>query len=117
MPAPAFDLLRGSVDIIVLKVLSWGPSHGLAIARWLRTVTDDALRLDEGSLYPALYRMENRGWIKATWRTTKNNRRTKNNTHTAHRRRQHATEKTKRNSFVEALTKVFTTPPPASAES
>ena len=117
MPDHAFDLLRGSVDIIVLKVLSWGPSHGLAIARWLRTVTDDALRLDEGSLYPALYRMENRGWIKATWRTTENNRRAKYYALTALGRRQLATEMSKWNSFVDALTKVFTTPPPASAES
>jgi PadR family transcriptional regulator PadR len=70
-------LLHGSVSVLVLKTLSWGPMHGFGIARWIQRLTDDALQLEEGSLYPALYRMENRGWIKAEWRTTENNRRAK----------------------------------------
>lgn len=77
MPRPPVDLLQGSLDVLILKTLSWGPMHGFGIARWLRQLTDDALQVEEGSLYPALYRMENRGWIRAEWRLTENNRRAK----------------------------------------
>jgi transcriptional regulator len=63
--------------VLVLKTLSWGPLHGFGIARWIQRITDDALQLEEGTLYPALYRMEDRGWIKAEWRITENNRRAK----------------------------------------
>ena len=77
MPRPSIDLLQGSLDVIVLKILSWQPMHGFGIARAIQRVTDDALQVEEGSLYPALYRMENKGWIKADWRVTENNRRAK----------------------------------------
>jgi transcriptional regulator len=101
------DLLRGSLDIIVLRTLSGGPAHGLAIARWIRGVTDDALQIDEGSLYPALYRMENRGWIRASWHVTRNNRRAKYYALTALGRRQLAQQTTTWNAFVGAVAKVF----------
>lgn len=71
------DLLQGTLDLIVLKTLSWGPMHGFGIARWIQQTTGDALQVEEGSLYPALYRMENRGWIKADWALTENGRRAK----------------------------------------
>ena len=58
MPQPAADLLQGTLDVLVLKTLSWGQRHGYAIARWLEDTSEDALRIEEGSLYPALYRME-----------------------------------------------------------
>jgi PadR family transcriptional regulator, regulatory protein PadR len=64
MPTP---LLQGTLDLLVLKTLSWGPRHGYGIARWIENATDDALHIEEGSLYPALYRMERRGWIDAAW--------------------------------------------------
>jgi transcriptional regulator len=69
MMAPPDDLglLLGTLDLLVLKTLSWGPRHGYAIARWLEDTTDDALHVEEGSLYPALYRLERRGWIAAEW--------------------------------------------------
>jgi PadR family transcriptional regulator PadR len=70
-------LLQGSLAVLVLKTLSWGPLHGFGIARWIQHLSDDALQLKEGSLYPALYAMENRGWVKAEWRLTENNRRAK----------------------------------------
>jgi transcriptional regulator len=101
------DLLRGSLDVIVLRTLAGGPAHGLAIARWIRAVTDDALQLDEGSLYPALYRMENRGWIRATWRVTENNRRAKYYSLTMAGRRQLAEQTSTWNAFVGAVAKVF----------
>ena len=71
------DLLQGTLDLIVLKALPWGPMHGFGLARWIQHTTDDALQVEEGSLYPALYRMENRGWIKAQWALTENGRRAK----------------------------------------
>jgi PadR family transcriptional regulator PadR len=71
------DLLQGTLDLIVLKSLSWGAMHGFGLARWIQLTTDDVLQVEEGSLYPALYRMENRGWIKAQWAMTENGRRAK----------------------------------------
>src|SRR5581483_1602527 len=71
------DLLQGTLDLIVLKTLSWGPMHGFGIARWIQLTTRDVLQVEEGSLYPALYRMETRGWIRATWALTENGRRAK----------------------------------------
>src|SRR3712207_9404195 len=72
--AESTELLHGTLDALVLKTLSWGPRHGYAIARWIEQITDDALRIEEGSLYPALYRMERRGWIEAEWGLSENNR-------------------------------------------
>jgi PadR family transcriptional regulator PadR len=70
-------LLQGTVELLVLKTLSWGPMHGYGIASWIERVTDDALRVEEGSLYPALYRMSAKGWITAEWGLSENNRRAK----------------------------------------
>jgi transcriptional regulator len=70
-------VLQGTVELLVLKRLSWGPMHGYGIARWIETATDDVLRVEEGSLYPALYRMIRKGWIKGEWGTSDNNRRAK----------------------------------------
>jgi len=67
MPASAKDRLHGTLDALILKTLSWGPRHGYAVSRWLRETSGDAIQVEEGSLYPALYRMERRGWIASTW--------------------------------------------------
>lgn len=69
--------LHGTLDALILKTLSWGPRHGYAIARWLEEATEDALRIEEGSLYPALYRLERRGWIAPEWGTSELGRRAK----------------------------------------
>jgi transcriptional regulator len=74
---PAKDRLHGTLDALVLKTLSWGPRHGYAIARWLEETTGDAIRVEEGSLYPSLYRMERRGWIEAEWGMSEIGRRAK----------------------------------------
>src|SRR3954466_6636401 len=71
------DLLQGTLDLIVLKSLSWGAMHGFGLARWIQRTTEDVLQVEEGSLYPSLYRMENRGWIRAEWALTENGRRAK----------------------------------------
>jgi transcriptional regulator len=77
MSKDALALLPGTLDALVLKTLSRGARHGYAIARWLEEATDDALQIEEGSLYPALYRMERRGWIESDWGLSELNRRVK----------------------------------------
>ncbi|HUH13898.1 MAG TPA: PadR family transcriptional regulator [Longimicrobiales bacterium] len=69
------DILRGTLDLLVLQALSWGTTHGYGVARWIEFATDDALEVGEGTLYPALHRLEERGWITAEWGTSENNRR------------------------------------------
>jgi PadR family transcriptional regulator len=71
------DLPQGTLDLLVLRVLSAGEMHGWGIAQRLRIVSKDALQLQEGTLYPALYRMEARGWIESQWAASENNRRAK----------------------------------------
>jgi transcriptional regulator len=71
------DLLPGTLDMLVLRVLSRGELHGWGITNKLEQLSNSALQVDEGSLYPSLYRMEDKGWIEAEWRKTENNRRAK----------------------------------------
>jgi transcriptional regulator len=70
MTAPSRDRLRGTLELLVLRTLAWGPRHGYAIARWLEESTSAQLRVEEGSLYPALHRMEKRGLIASDWEMT-----------------------------------------------
>jgi PadR family transcriptional regulator PadR len=77
MTPPTPDILRGTFDLLILKALSWGPAHGYAVARWIEFATDDALAVGEGTLYPALHRLEERRWITASWGSSENNRRAK----------------------------------------
>ena len=71
------DLIQGTLNVLILKPLSWGPTNGYAIAQWVRQTTTGEIELEEGALYPALHRMEHRGWIAAEWGVSKNNRRAK----------------------------------------
>jgi transcriptional regulator len=73
----SLEMLQGTLDLLILKTLSWGPAHGYAIARWIQRVTDDVLQVEEGSLYPALHRLEKRGWVSTSWGLSENNRRAK----------------------------------------
>lgn len=75
--ADKHDLFPGTLDMLVLRVLSRGELHGWGITNKLEQLSKSALQVDEGSLYPSLYRMEEKGWIEAEWRTTENNRRAK----------------------------------------
>lgn len=77
MAAPAPDILRGTLDLLILKALSRGTAHGYAVARWIQQATDDVLAVGEGSLYPALHRLEEREWITASWGPSENNRQAK----------------------------------------
>jgi PadR family transcriptional regulator PadR len=77
MKRPSLDVVRGTLDVLILRALSWGPQHGYAVSQWIRDRTDSELLVEEGALYPALYRMESKGWIEAEWGSSDNNRRAK----------------------------------------
>ncbi|MDQ6831612.1 MAG: PadR family transcriptional regulator [Gemmatimonadota bacterium] len=104
---PTVDLLQGTLDVLILKTLSWGPMHGYAVARWLQRVTDDVLSIEEGSLYPSLHRMEKRGWIEAEWGLSENNRRAKYYALTALGRKQLRVEAMSFTAFTAAVLKVL----------
>src|SRR5215471_20488928 len=71
------DLVQGTLDLLLLRILAHEPMHGWAISRRLNQMSDDVLNVSDGSLYPALHKLEHRGWIKAEWRPSENNRRAK----------------------------------------
>jgi|SRR6185369_2931297 len=75
MPKAKHDVLQGTLTLLVLKTLSRGPVHGYAITQHIQTVSEDTLRVEEGSLYPALHRMEQEGWIQSEWAVTESKRR------------------------------------------
>jgi PadR family transcriptional regulator, regulatory protein PadR len=77
MAEQSIEFLKGTLDLMILKTLSWAPAHGYGIARWIEQCTDDVLQVEEGSLYPALYKLEENGLIVADWGVTENNRRAK----------------------------------------
>ena len=77
MSDPRLDLPQGTLDLLILKALSLEPQHGWAISERIHQISRDALSVRQGSLYPALHRLERRGWIKAKWGTSENNRRAK----------------------------------------
>lgn len=77
MQPERIDLPQGTLDLLILRTLSLGPHHGWAISERVQQVSSDVLRIQQGSLYPALHRLERRGWIKARWGTSDNNRRAK----------------------------------------
>ena len=90
---PKADILQGTLDVMVLKVLgALGPMHGYGIARRLEQVSDNLLQLNQGTLYPALLRLQQRGWIRAAWGESENNRRAKFYSLTAAGRKQLAAE-------------------------
>ena len=75
MSSDTRELLQGTLAILILKALLAGPAHGFGIARWVEQTTDDVLRIEEGSLYPALRRVEDKGWVTSEWGLSENNRR------------------------------------------
>ena len=97
------ELLRGTLDLLILKTLSWGPMHGLAVLRWIEDATGRRLTIEEGALYPALHRMEQKGWLDAEWGSTDRNRKAKFYRLTASGRRQLAAELSKWSRYTEAV--------------
>src|ERR1041384_2291029 len=108
MPARR-DLLPGTLDMLVLKTLTLGPLHGYGIAQHIKQLSRDVLQVDEGSLYPALQRMRQRGWLHADWGTTPNNQRARYYTITAAGRKQLGAEQAGFAELVEAIQRVMRT--------
>lgn len=102
-------LLRGTLDMLVLRTLEGGRMHGYAIARAIQDVTDEALQVEEGSLYPALYRMEKKDWLRSEWDKTELNRRARFYELTEEGRRQLRRERGAWERFIEAVAKVMET--------
>jgi transcriptional regulator len=107
MPKETNGMLHGTLDALILKTLLTGPRHGYAIARWIEEKTDEFLQIEEGSLYPALYRMERKEWIEAEWGMSELNRRIKLYRLTPRGRQQLALETEHWARFADAVSKVL----------
>jgi len=97
------DLLKGTLDVLVLKALTWGPRHGYAVARWIEDVTGGALQVEEGALYHALHRLEKQGWVAGEWGVSDANRRAKYYTLTAAGRQQLVARTARWTRYAEAV--------------
>ena len=97
------ELLQGTLDLLILQTLQWGPQHGYGIAQAIRANSSDVLQVDTGSLYPALHRLERRKWIAAAWKVSENKQRTRVYRLTAAGRRQLVSERSKWAQLVEAM--------------
>lgn len=100
---PDLELIRGTLDMLILRTLSWAPMHGLAVLRWIESATGDKLQIEEGALYPALHRLEQRGWLDATWGFTDQNRKAKFYRLTIVGRRQLTAELSRWRRYTEAV--------------
>jgi transcriptional regulator len=109
METPSLDLVRGTLDLLILKTLTWRPQHGYAIASAIKQATEGALLVEEGALYPALYRMEAKGWIEAEWGLSSNNRRAKYYSLTSEGRQRFRSEEKTWNSYAAAVGKLLST--------
>src|SRR5437868_14607517 len=103
----AVEFRHGAIELLILKTLSWGPQHGFSIARWIQDTADDVLRLEEGSLYPALHRLEDKGWVKSSWGTSENNRKAKFYELTAAGKKQLAAERKRWQQMVVAIGRIL----------
>ena len=109
MRASDLDLLKGTLDVLVLKTLSWGPRHGYAVSRWIAETTDDALSVEEGALYTALHRLEQRRLVESEWGLSENNRRAKFYQLTAAGRSALRAQTTRWTRYADAVFKVLRT--------
>lgn len=115
MARPKLELLRGTLDMMILKALSWQPRHGYQVASWIEDATDEQLTIEEGSLYPALHRMQRRGWVVSEWGQSENNRRAKFYSLTQEGRRQLETEAAAWVRFVRAVSMLMGVAAPSEA--
>ena len=106
MPRNIIDSVQGTLEFLILKTLSWGEMHGYAIARWIFDRSREELQIDEGTLYPALHRMEMKGLIKAEWGLSENNRRAKYYVLTSAGRRELTQRVTEWERFTKAVNRV-----------
>ena len=100
-------LVRGTLDVLILKALSWGPRHGYAVAEWIKTITDAELLVEEGPLYTALHRLEKQGWLASDWGFSENNRKAKYYKLTAAGRQQLRAEVSSWERYVAAVGKAL----------
>jgi transcriptional regulator len=112
METPSLDLVRGTLDLLILKTLTWGSRHGYAIASAIKQSTAGALLVEEGALYPALYRMETKGWIEAEWGLSSNNRRAKYYSLTTEGRRHFKSEQETWTAYAAAVGKLLSSARP-----
>jgi PadR family transcriptional regulator, regulatory protein PadR len=103
----SLDLLQGTLHLLILKALTWGPAHGYAIARWIQQLSSDQLIVSEGSLYPALHRLDAREWVESEWRISESGRRAKFYTLTTRGRAQLRSESATWSRFVLAVSAVL----------
>jgi transcriptional regulator len=106
-PKTTIDLMQGTLSALVLKALSCGPLHGYAVARWIEQVSGEGLLVEEGSLYPTLHRLEERGWIRSEWQRSATNRRVKTYSLTAEGERQLRAELAQWGRFSSAVSRVL----------
>jgi transcriptional regulator len=111
MPRNIIESVQGTLDFLILKTLSWGEMHGYAIARWIFDTSGEELQIEEGTLYPALHRLEDRGWIAAEWGLSENNRRAKFYRLTLEGRQELADRVTNWNRFNLAVNRVLEATP------
>ena len=110
------DILRGTMDVLILRAVSWGPVHGYGVARWIERATGEALKVEEGTLYPALHRLEDRRLIEAEWGLSENNRRARFYTITAAGRKALRHETASWARFAQAMAAALQAPGPVPAE-
>ena len=104
---PRSDLLQGTLDVLILKTLRVAPMHGWGISQRIQQLSQDVLQVNQGSLYPALYRLEAKGWIRSEWGASENNRRARFYELTKSGRRQLAEEQEEWERFAEAVSRVL----------
>ncbi|HVL67594.1 MAG TPA: PadR family transcriptional regulator [Vicinamibacterales bacterium] len=107
MDRTTIDLLQGTLGVLILKALSWGPNHGYGIARWIEQTAGDDLPIEEGSLYPALHRLQARGLVTSEWTTSDTNRRVKAYTITDQGRAQLEAELSRWQHFSASISRVL----------
>src|SRR5918992_1045874 len=104
------ELLQGTLDLLILQTLQWGPQHGYGIAQMIQSGSSDVLQVDTGSLYPALHRLERQKWVAATWQLSANKQRTRVYRLTAAGRRQLASERSRWQTLVDAMSGILARP-------
>ena len=109
------NVLRASLDLLILKALSWGPKHGYAVSEWIEHATGAALLIEEGTLYPALHRLERKEWVRTEWGVSDNNRRAKFYSITAAGRAQFRREAPVWHRYADAIAQALRSTSPESA--
>ena len=109
------DILRGTMDVLILRAVSWGPIHGYGVARWIEQATGEALKVEEGTLYPALHRLEDRGLIEAEWGLSENNRRARYYSITPAGRKELRQETASWTRFAQAMAAALAAPAPSTS--